>query len=64
MVSSECYRITNRFWKRTRRLFQTYCRHESKNPQVIGFGINNKETFEQATQFAKVLLLVVLLFRI
>ena len=24
-----------------------------KNPQVIGFGINNKETFEQATQFAK-----------
>jgi tryptophan synthase alpha chain len=24
-----------------------------KNPQVIGFGINNKETFNQATQFAK-----------
>lgn len=24
-----------------------------KNSQVIGFGINNKETFEQATQFAK-----------
>jgi tryptophan synthase alpha chain len=24
-----------------------------KNPQVIGFGINNKETFDQATQFAK-----------
>jgi tryptophan synthase alpha chain len=23
------------------------------NPQVIGFGINNKETFNQATQFAK-----------
>ncbi len=23
------------------------------NPQVIGFGINNKETFTQATQFAK-----------
>ncbi len=24
-----------------------------KNPQVIGFGINNAETFNQATQFAK-----------
>jgi tryptophan synthase alpha chain len=24
-----------------------------KNPQVIGFGINNKETFTQATQYAK-----------
>jgi tryptophan synthase alpha chain len=26
---------------------------ESQSPQVIGFGINNKETFNQATQFAK-----------
>ena len=26
---------------------------ELKNPQVIGFGISNKETFNQATQFAK-----------
>jgi hypothetical protein len=25
----------------------------NKSPQVIGFGINNKETFNQATQFAK-----------
>ena len=24
-----------------------------KNPQVTGFGINNTETFNQATQFAK-----------
>jgi tryptophan synthase alpha chain len=24
-----------------------------KNPQIIGFGINNKETFNQATQYAK-----------
>ncbi len=24
-----------------------------KNPQVVGFGINNAETFNQATQFAK-----------
>jgi tryptophan synthase alpha chain len=24
-----------------------------KNPQIVGFGINNKETFNQATEFAK-----------
>ena len=24
-----------------------------KNPQIIGFGINNKETFNQATEFGK-----------
>lgn len=24
-----------------------------KNPQIVGFGINNKSTFEQATKFAK-----------
>jgi tryptophan synthase alpha chain len=24
-----------------------------KNPQIIGFGINNAETFEQATEFAQ-----------
>jgi tryptophan synthase alpha chain len=24
-----------------------------KNPQIVGFGINNAETFNQATQFAK-----------
>jgi tryptophan synthase alpha chain len=24
-----------------------------KNPQIVGFGINNKETFVQATKFAK-----------
>jgi tryptophan synthase alpha chain len=24
-----------------------------KNPQIVGFGINNKETFSQATKFAK-----------
>ena len=24
-----------------------------KNPQIVGFGINNKETFNQATKFAK-----------
>ncbi|MNF17200.1 tryptophan synthase subunit alpha [compost metagenome] len=24
-----------------------------KNPQIVGFGINNAETFNQATEFAK-----------
>jgi tryptophan synthase alpha chain len=24
-----------------------------KNPQIVGFGINNRETFTQATQYAK-----------
>jgi tryptophan synthase alpha chain len=24
-----------------------------KNPQIVGFGINNSETFNQATEFAK-----------
>jgi tryptophan synthase alpha chain len=24
-----------------------------KNPQIVGFGINNRETFAQATQYAK-----------
>jgi len=24
-----------------------------KNPQIVGFGINNRDTFKQATQYAK-----------
>lgn len=33
--------------------FQRIAQMNLKNPQVIGFGINNAETFQQATQFAK-----------
>ena len=33
--------------------FQRIVQMNLKNPQVIGFGINNSETFQQATQFAK-----------
>ena len=33
--------------------FQRIVQMNLKNPQVIGFGINNAETFQQATQFAK-----------
>ena len=33
--------------------FQRIVQMNLKNPQVIGFGINNSETLQQATQFAK-----------
>jgi tryptophan synthase alpha chain len=46
----------NWFWKRTRRLFQTHCRHESKNPQVIGLGINNKETLTKRHNLPKTII--------
>ncbi len=33
--------------------FKRIASMELKNPQIIGYGINNAETFNQATQFAK-----------
>jgi tryptophan synthase alpha chain len=33
--------------------FKRISEMDLKNPQVIGFGISNKSTFDQATQFAK-----------
>ncbi|MGL2993809.1 tryptophan synthase subunit alpha [Flavobacterium sp. TSSA_36] len=33
--------------------FQRIAQMNLRNPQVIGFGINNAETFQQATRFAK-----------
>ncbi|MFA9188637.1 tryptophan synthase subunit alpha [Flavobacterium sp. FBOR7N2.3] len=33
--------------------FKRIANMQLKNPQVIGFGINNAETFNQATQYAK-----------
>lgn len=33
--------------------FQRIANMNLKNPQIIGFGISNQETFNQATQFAK-----------
>ena len=33
--------------------FKRIAKMQLKNPQIVGFGISNKETFEQATQFAK-----------
>ncbi len=32
--------------------FKRIAKMNLKNPQIVGFGINNKETFEQATKFA------------
>ena len=33
--------------------FKRIASMELKKPQIIGYGINNAETFNQATQFAK-----------
>ena len=33
--------------------FKRIAKMQLKNPQIVGFGISNKETFEQATQFTK-----------
>ena len=33
--------------------FERIAKMNLKNPQIIGFGINNAETFNQATQYAK-----------
>lgn len=33
--------------------FQRIAAMNLKNPQIVGFGINNRETFAQATQYAK-----------
>ncbi|WP_166922074.1 tryptophan synthase subunit alpha [Flavobacterium poyangense] len=33
--------------------FERIAAMELKNPQIVGFGISNKETFNQATKFAK-----------
>ncbi|OCB78761.1 tryptophan synthase subunit alpha [Flavobacterium crassostreae] len=33
--------------------FKKIANMELKNPQIVGFGINNKETFQQATQYAQ-----------
>jgi tryptophan synthase alpha chain len=53
MVSSASVTGSQSGFGGTQGLFQAHCWHEPQSPQVIGFGINNKETFNQATQFAK-----------
>lgn len=43
---------TKGFGKETREYFQRISSMELRNPQIIGFGINDKETFDQATENA------------
>jgi tryptophan synthase alpha chain len=44
---------TKGFSQETRDYFKRVSAMKLKNPQVIGFGISDEETYEQATEFAK-----------
>ena len=44
---------TSGFGEETKEYFKRIDKLQLKNPQVAGFGIKDKETFEQATQYAK-----------
>lgn len=41
------------FGDEQRAYFQRIAKMNLKNPQIVGFGISNAQTFEQATEFAK-----------
>ena len=43
----------NEFDVNQKEYFERIANLNLKNPQVIGFGINNKSTFNQATKYAK-----------
>ena len=43
---------TKGFGKEQQEYFERIAAFGLKNPQIVGFGINNSETFEQATQSA------------
>lgn len=43
---------TKGFGEETREYFQRISSMELKNPQIIGFGINDSKTFDQATEYA------------
>ncbi|HKJ47877.1 MAG TPA: tryptophan synthase subunit alpha, partial [Christiangramia sp.] len=44
---------TSGFGEDTKAYFKRINDLDLKNPQIVGFGIKDKETFDQATQFAK-----------
>lgn len=44
---------TSGFGEETRNYFKRINDLQLKNPQIVGFGIKDHETFEQATEFAK-----------
>ncbi len=44
---------SNEFGDEQQNYFKRIADMNLKNPQIVGFGINNKSTFEQATKYAK-----------
>jgi len=44
---------TNGFGEETKAYFKRISVMNLKNPQIIGFGISDKESFKQATEFSK-----------
>lgn len=44
---------SSEFGDSQQKYFERIANMNLKNPQIVGFGINNKETFDQATKFAK-----------
>ncbi|TBW27587.1 tryptophan synthase subunit alpha [Gramella sp. KN1008] len=44
---------TSGFGEETRKYFKRIDNLQLKNPQIVGFGIKDKESFDQATEFAK-----------
>ena len=54
MVSSASVTGTTKgFGNETKAYFERISEMNLKNPQIIGFGISDKESFEQATEFSK-----------
>lgn len=54
MVSSASVTgATSGFGEETKAYFKRIDSLQLKNPQIVGFGISDNETFEQATQYAK-----------
>lgn len=44
---------TSGFGEETKKYFKRIDQLKLKNPQIVGFGIKDKETFDEATQYAK-----------
>ncbi|MFV8224805.1 tryptophan synthase subunit alpha [Christiangramia aquimixticola] len=44
---------TSRFGEETKEYFKRIDELQLQNPQIVGFGINDNSTFDQATQYAK-----------
>lgn len=44
---------TKGFGEETKKYFKRVSEMDLKNPQIVGFGISDRETFKEATQYAK-----------